>query len=76
MQVTAAVVQEAGAKFSIEQVELDDPRPDEIRVKIAAVGVCHTDIVFAEGGAPLALPAVLGHEGAGVVDAVAIRCRC
>jgi len=70
MQVTAAVVQEAGAKFSIEQVELDDPRPDEIRVKIAAVGVCHTDIVFAEGGAPLALPAVLGHEGAGVVDAV------
>ena len=70
MQVTAAVVQEAGAKFSIEQVELDDPRADEIRVRIAAVGVCHTDLVFAEGGAPLALPAVLGHEGAGVVDAV------
>src|SRR5271169_1465758 len=70
MQVTAAVVRTAGADFTIEQVELDDPRPDEIRVRIAAVGVCHTDLVAREGAMPFALPAVLGHEGAGVVDEV------
>jgi aryl-alcohol dehydrogenase len=69
MQITAAVTKTPGGAFAVETVELEDPRPDEIRVKIAAVGVCHTDIVFAQGG-PLALPAVLGHEGAGVVDAV------
>ena len=69
MQVKAAVVKAAGADFTLEDVELDDPRPDEIRVRIAAVGVCHTDLVFAQGG-PIALPAVLGHEGAGVVESV------
>jgi aryl-alcohol dehydrogenase len=70
MQVTAAVAKAAGADFAIETVELDDPRPDEIRVRIAAVGVCHTDLVAREGAMPFTLPAVLGHEGAGVVDAV------
>jgi aryl-alcohol dehydrogenase len=70
MRVTAAVAQVAGADFTIETVELDDPRPDEICVRIAAVGVCHTDIVAREGAMPFSLPAVLGHEGAGVVDAV------
>ena len=70
MRVTAAVAQVAGADFTIETVELDDPRPDEIRVRIAAVGVCHTDIVARDGAMPFSLPAVLGHEGAGVVDAV------
>jgi aryl-alcohol dehydrogenase len=70
MQVTAAVAKTPGADFVIETVELDDPRPDEIRVRIAAVGVCHTDIVARECAMPFSLPAVLGHEGAGVVDAV------
>ena len=70
MQVTAALAKVAGADFTIETVELDDPRPDEILVRIAAVGVCHTDIVAREGSFPFALPAVLGHEGAGVVEAV------
>jgi aryl-alcohol dehydrogenase len=68
MQITAALTKTPGGAFVVETVELEDPRPDEIRVKIAAVGVCHTDIVFAQGA--MALPAVLGHEGAGVVDAV------
>ncbi|WP_304169077.1 NAD(P)-dependent alcohol dehydrogenase [Phenylobacterium aquaticum] len=70
MKVTAAVARSAGAAFTIETVELDDPRPDEIRVRVAAVGVCHTDIVAREGGMPFTLPAVLGHEGAGVVESV------
>ena len=70
MQVTAAVARTAGADFTIETVELDDPRPDEILVRIAAVGVCHTDLVAREGAMPFTMPAVLGHEGAGVVEKV------
>jgi aryl-alcohol dehydrogenase len=70
MQITAAVARAPGADFSIETAELDEPRGDEIRVRIAAVGVCHTDLVAREGAMPFSLPAVLGHEGAGVVDAV------
>lgn len=70
MQITAALTRAPGADFELATVELDDPRPDEIRVRIAAVGVCHTDLVAREGLMPFSLPAVLGHEGAGVVDAV------
>jgi aryl-alcohol dehydrogenase len=70
MQITAAVTKTAGAEFAIEQIELDDPRDDEIRVRIAAVGVCHTDLVARDGAMPFPMPAVLGHEGAGFVDAV------
>lgn len=70
MQITAALVRSPGAPFTLETVELDEPRPDEILVRIEAVGVCHTDIVAREGSFPFALPAVLGHEGAGVVEKV------
>lgn len=67
MQITAAVVPAAGAPFALETLELDEPRPDEILVRVAAAGVCHTDLVARTGMTQLALPAVLGHEGAGVV---------
>lgn len=67
MQVTAAVARSAGGDFVLEEVELDEPRADEILVRIGAVGVCHTDLVARDGGMPFTLPAVLGHEGAGVV---------
>lgn len=70
MDVTAAITRAAGAPFELATVRLDDPRPDEVRVRIAAVGVCHTDLVARDGAMPIALPAVFGHEGAGVVDAV------
>lgn len=70
MQVTAAVARAPGEDFTLETVELDAPRPDEILVRIAAVGVCHTDLVAREGAMPFSLPAVLGHEGAGVVTEV------
>ncbi|RAK63603.1 NAD(P)-dependent alcohol dehydrogenase [Phenylobacterium kunshanense] len=70
MDVTAAITRAAGAPFEFATVRLDDPRPDEVRVRIAAVGVCHTDLVARDGAMPIALPAVFGHEGAGVVDAV------
>jgi len=70
MQITEALARRPGGDFSIEAVELDEPRADEIRVRIAAVGVCHTDLVARDGAMPFTLPAVLGHESAGVVDVV------
>jgi len=70
MQVTAAVVRAPGEAFTLESAELDAPRADEILVRIAAVGVCHTDLVAQAGAMPFTMPAVLGHEGAGVVEAV------
>lgn len=70
MQVKAAITRGAGQAFEIATLELEPPRPDEVRVRIAAVGVCHTDLVARDGGMPMAFPAVFGHEGAGVVDAV------
>lgn len=70
LQVTAAVARAPGADFTLETLELDDPRPDEILVRVRAVGVCHTDLVARDGGMPFSMPAVLGHEGAGVVERV------
>ena len=70
MQITAAIARGPGADFTLETVELDEPRADEILVRVAAVGVCHTDLVAQQGFMPFAMPAVLGHEGAGVVEKV------
>lgn len=58
------------ADFSIEEVEVGPLRPDEVLVRILGVGVCHTDLVIRDQFIPYPLPAVLGHEGAGVVEAV------
>jgi aryl-alcohol dehydrogenase len=70
MEITAAVTTEPHAPFTLRQVVLDDPRPDEVRVRVVATGVCHTDMVVRDQQLPTPLPAVLGHEGSGVVDAV------
>ncbi|MFD1541212.1 NAD(P)-dependent alcohol dehydrogenase [Nonomuraea guangzhouensis] len=66
----AAVVESAGAGFHLTQIELADPRPDEVLVRMVAAGVCHTDLGVAAGALPFPLPGVLGHEGAGVVEEV------
>lgn len=66
----AAVVESGGAPFTLSTVELDEPRPNEALVRIVAAGLCHTDLTVAGGGLPFPLPGVLGHEGAGVVEAV------
>jgi len=71
--VTAAVVPGTGRPFAVQQLQLDDPRPDEVRVRLVATGVCHTDANVRDGLLPTPLPAVLGHEGAGVVEAVGDR---
>ncbi|HLU41800.1 MAG TPA: NAD(P)-dependent alcohol dehydrogenase [Microthrixaceae bacterium] len=70
MRTTAAVVPAPGAPFEIREIEVDDLRDDEVLVRIVASGLCHTDLTIAASYPPEMLPAVLGHEGAGVVEAV------
>jgi aryl-alcohol dehydrogenase len=67
MRATAAVLEQASTPFTVTEVELDDPRPDEVRVRVAAVGICGTDLEFSNFWPT---PALLGHEGSGVVEAV------
>lgn len=68
MKVKAALAHKAGAPLSIETVDLDGPRAGEVLIEIKATGVCHTDAYTLSGADPEGLfPAVLGHEGAGVV---------
>ena len=70
METLAAVINEPGATFALETVTLAGPAAGEVLVAIKAVGVCHTDLVIGSGLMGLTYPAVLGHEGAGVVEAV------
>ncbi|WP_068075743.1 NAD(P)-dependent alcohol dehydrogenase [Novosphingobium lentum] len=70
MQTQAAVLNQPNGPFDIQTVEIADPLAGEIRVAVKAVGICHTDLVVASGAMGLQFPAVLGHEGAGIVDAV------
>jgi S-(hydroxymethyl)glutathione dehydrogenase/alcohol dehydrogenase len=68
METKAAVAYKAGAPLSIETVNLDGPRAGEVLVEMKATGVCHTDALTLSGDDPEgAFPAILGHEGAGVV---------
>ena len=68
MKVKAAVAHKAGAPLSIETVDLDGPKAGEVLVEIKATGICHTDEFTLSGADPEGLfPAILGHEGAGVV---------
>jgi len=70
MTITAAVSESPGARFVLQEVELAEIQPHEVLVEIAAVGICHTDLMGRDGTLPTPLPAVLGHEGAGVVERV------
>lgn len=70
MKITAAVARNAHQAFSIEQLELAEPQADEVLVRIHGVGLCHTDLVARDRLIPIPLPAVLGHEGAGVVEKI------
>ncbi len=68
MEVRAAVAHQAGKPLSIETVQLDGPREGEVMVEVRATGICHTDEFTLSGADPEGLfPAILGHEGAGVV---------
>jgi aryl-alcohol dehydrogenase len=67
---TAAITSAPGAPFALEPIEVADPRVGEVLVRIAACGICHTDNLARLGEMPVAFPAVFGHEGAGVVEAI------
>lgn len=66
----AAVCREFGAPLVIEELHLADPGPGEVKVRMVATAICHSDITYAEGGWGGQLPAVYGHEGAGIVAEV------
>ncbi|MGF3021850.1 NAD(P)-dependent alcohol dehydrogenase [Methylobacterium aquaticum] len=70
MKITAALVPEKGASFVLRDLTLADPVGDEIRVRVVACGICHTDVSSRDQVYGTPMPAVLGHEGAGVVEAV------
>jgi S-(hydroxymethyl)glutathione dehydrogenase/alcohol dehydrogenase len=66
----AAVLSEIPGKLEIDEVQIDDPGPREVLIRTVAAGLCHSDLHFMEGKYPWMLPAVLGHESAGVVEKV------
>ena len=68
--ITVAVTREKGADFTIEKASIRPPQGDEVLVRVVATGMCHTDLIVRDQYYPVPLPAVLGHEGAGVVEAV------
>lgn len=70
MKTRAAVVRAGHAGMLIEELDLAEPRPNEMLVCLVATGICHTDVVAALAGSSVPRPVVLGHEGAGVVEIV------
>jgi S-(hydroxymethyl)glutathione dehydrogenase/alcohol dehydrogenase len=66
----AAVLRSAPGPLAIEDIDIAAPEPREVLVRTAAAGVCHSDLHFVDGSYPARLPSVLGHESAGVVEAV------
>jgi aryl-alcohol dehydrogenase len=70
MKSQAAVLRQSSGPLIIEEVELDDVRAGEVRVKIDSCGICHTDVACRDAVIPIKLPLVLGHEGAGIVEEV------
>jgi len=70
----AAVLRKVGGPFALEPITVAAPRDDEVLVKMAGVGVCHTDIACRDGF-PIPMPVVLGHEGSGIVEAVGAKVK-
>jgi S-(hydroxymethyl)glutathione dehydrogenase/alcohol dehydrogenase len=70
VSVRAAVLREVGAPLRVEEIELPDPGPGQVRVRMVATGVCHSDLSLARGTLAQPVPAVLGHEGVGRVVAL------
>lgn len=74
MRTMAALLLEPGTPLVVEEIELDEPREDEVLVRVAAAGVCHSDLHLADGVlGDGRWPIVLGHEGAGIVERVGSR---
>ncbi len=70
MQTRGAVIRQAPGKFEVVDLEVDDPRDNEVQVKMVASGMCHSDEHLVTGDLPFALPIIGGHEGAGIIEEV------
>ena len=70
MKFRAAVLHKQKAPLVIEEIQIVDPQPGDVLIRLHASGLCHTDLEVIQGSLPYPLPIVLGHEGAGVVEAV------
>lgn len=70
MNISAAVVRGESQPFEVGEVELGEPRANEVLVRVTACGVCHTDLIVRDQWYPVPLPAILGHEGSGIVERV------
>lgn len=70
MKTTAAVATAPGTPLTITDIDVDAPAPGELQVRMVASGVCHTDAIVRDQWYPTPLPAVLGHEGAGIIEAI------
>lgn len=70
MEIRALIVERKDAPFELQNIELEEPVRGEALVRIVAAGVCHTDAITRAGDMPMPFPAVLGHEGAGIVERV------
>jgi aryl-alcohol dehydrogenase len=70
MQITAAVLEEHHTPLRVQSLDIDEPLAGEVLVRVVATGVCHTDAITQAADFPFPLPGVLGHEGAGIVEAV------
>lgn len=70
MKATAAVCEAPNQPLQFREVEVAEPRATEVLVRVTATGICHTDISIIQGKIPFGMPGVVGHEGAGVVEAV------
>jgi S-(hydroxymethyl)glutathione dehydrogenase/alcohol dehydrogenase len=66
----AAVLYQTGQPLVVEEIHVAEPRAGEVLVRMKAAGVCHSDLHVMKGDLPMPLPIVLGHEGAGIVEAV------
>lgn len=69
-RTTAAILTELGRPLQVVELDLAPPRHDEVLVRLQASGICHSDLSLIDGAWPIPLPMVLGHEGAGVIEAV------
>ena len=70
MKIKAAVTEGKGANFEIKDITLEEPKAGEVLIEIAASGICHSDMIARDQYYPVPLPAVLGHEGSGIVEKI------
>ena len=69
----AAILEQAGSPLVIGDLAIANPGPHEVLIRTAACGLCHSDLHFIDGAYPHPLPAVPGHEAAGIVEAIAAK---